>query len=379
MKATMRFTFTLFVFLYLSAIGPKAQAVVPAPDGAYLGGNTAEGQNALFSLTTGGFNTAVGYLSLRSDTAGSFNTAIGAGTLLANTGDENTATGVGALLSNTTGHENTAHGALALFNNTTGSLNTAAGYQALNRNISGNGHTAIAIGALHNNTTGNQNTAIGGQALFSNTIGNYNTAIGINALFDNISGDNNTAIGYTAGFDITGSGNVCIGDGVNGGEGENNHTRIRNIGSTPLVGGINVVLAASGGIGDQILGYASSSRRYKEEIKPMEKASETLFALKPVTFRAKGNMTPCRVKHYGLIAEEVAAVDSDLVVYDPEGKPETLRFDSINAMLLNEFLKEHRKVEKLEATVADLAAKLQKVSTQVEMNKPAVRVAAKRP
>src|SRR4029450_4700042 len=103
--------------------------------------------------------------------------------------------------------------------------------------------------------------------------------------------------------------------------------------SIPIVCGTSLVITGTGGIGDQILGYASSSRRYKEEIKPMEKASETLFALKPVTFRAKGNMTPCRVKHYGLIAEEVAAVDSDLVVYDPEGKPETLRFDSINAML----------------------------------------------
>jgi uncharacterized coiled-coil protein SlyX len=152
------------------------------------------------------------------------------------------------------------------------------------------------------------------------------------------------------------------------------------------------VLAATGGIGDQILGYASSSRRYKEEIKPMDKASETLFALKPVTFRAKEDMDPAHVKHYGLIAEDVAAVDSDLVVYNPEGKPETLRFDSINAMLLNEFLKEHKRVEEQQATIAELkaaltrqqqhdaeqqkqiavlASRLEQVSAQLETSRPA--------
>jgi hypothetical protein len=374
---TLVITLLLGCFALLRAV----QAVVPAPDGGYPGGNTAEGHAALLSLTTGAFNTAVGFLSLRSNTDGSFNTAVGAGALLSNVGNQNmvqgianTAVGAGALLSNTTGRFNTAVGANALLNNNTGD-NTAIGHEALFSNILGFRSTAVGRAALRFNVDGVENTAHGVQALFSNIDGDRNTAIGINALVTNTSGSDNTTIGYESGFDITGNGNVCIGDGVRGGEGENNHTRIRNIGSTSIVGGTNVVLAATGGLGDQILGYASSSRRYKEEIKPMEKASETLFALKPVTFRAKGNITPSHVKHYGLVAEDVAAVDSDLVVYSPEGKPETLRFDSINAMLLNEFLKEHRKVEKLEATVADLASQLRRVSAQVQMNDCAGQVA----
>ena len=180
---------------------------------------------------------------------------------------------------------------------------------------------------------------------------------------------------------------------VAGVAGEGNTTRIRNIGSTPIVGGNTVVVAGTGGIGDGKLGYASSSRRYKQEIKPMEDASESLFALKPVTFRAKDATDDAtRAKHYGLIAEEVATVNPDLVVFNPEGQPETLRFDSINAMLLNEFLKEHGKVEEqsceiveqrptitelkkeIATVVAQLreqAAQIQKVSAQLEASKPA--------
>src|SRR5437868_11877423 len=102
MKIQSRSILTVITFLGLANFGPKTQAVSPAPDGGYLGGNTAEGQVALFSLTTGGYNTAVGFFSLRSNTTSSFNTALGAGALLANSGAENTATGVGALLSNIT-------------------------------------------------------------------------------------------------------------------------------------------------------------------------------------------------------------------------------------------------------------------------------------
>src|SRR5262249_13009221 len=157
---------------------------------------------------------------------------------------------------------------------------------------------------------------------------------------NNTAGDNNTAIGYRAGEAITtGSGNVSIGAGVSGAPGgTSNVTRIRNIGSWAVVGGTNVVIDSIGGIGDGVLGYPSSSSRYKQDIKPMDKASETLFSLKPVTFRARGNMDSARVKLYGLIAEDVARLDPDLVVYNLDGQPETLRFDSINAMLLNEFL-----------------------------------------
>ena len=128
-KINMKLQNLIHILIGIVCIGvfPNAQAVSPAPDGGYPGGNTAEGQNALFSLTSGGFNTAVGFFSLRSNATGQFNTAIGAGTLLANTADENTATGAGALLSNTTGAGNTANGAFALFSNTTGNDNTATG------------------------------------------------------------------------------------------------------------------------------------------------------------------------------------------------------------------------------------------------------------
>jgi hypothetical protein len=381
MKTTIR---SLLFWMAFFSVGllPAAQAVVPAPDGGYPGGNTAEGQNALFSLTTGGFNTAVGFLSLSSVTTGSFSTAVGAGALLANTADQNTATGAGALLSDTNGDRNTANGAFALFSNTTGANNTAIGVNALNRNIDGDRNTAVGAQALRD-SEGNNNTATGFQALRDNTTGFSNTANGDSALVVN-SGSNNTAIGAAAGLSLTtGSGNVCIGTAVGGVAGESNRTRIRNIGSTAIGGGINVVISGTGGIGDQVLGYASSSRRYKEEIKPMEKASETLFALKPVTFRAKGNINPAHVKHYGLIAEDVAAVDSDLVVYNPEGKPETLRFDSINAMLLNEFLKEHSKVQELEAALEAVTARLKeqdakidRVSEHLESSKPAPQLAS---
>ena len=382
-----------------------AHALSPPPDGGYPGGNTAEGQNALFSRTIGNYNTGIGFSSLRALTTGNFNTAIGAATLLLNTADENTATGAGALLSNT-GTANTANGAFALFSNIGGSFNTAVGDQALFSNTTGYYNTANGINALVSNTTGFQNTATGNAALANNTTGDFNTANGDSALFTNTTGTNNvasglqalysnitgfnnvangqqalyhnttgnfnTAIGIGAGGSlVTGNGNAYIGAGVLGDADESNTTRIRNIGSTPIVGGINVVVSGTGANGDQILGYASSSRRYKEEIKPMDKASETLFALKPVTFRAKGNMDPGKVKHYGLIAEDVAAVDCDLIVYNLDGKPETLRFDSINAMLLNEFLKEHRKVEQMQKQIEALTAGLQKVTAQLEVSKPA--------
>jgi hypothetical protein len=364
---------------------PKANAVVPAPDGGYPGFNTAEGQNALFSLTTGQGNTAVGWLSLRALTQGSFNTAIGAGTLLANTADQNTATGAGTLLSNTTGLGNTANGAFALFSNTTGGSNTAIGWAALRANTGG----AFP--------SGSQNTAIGTAALLGNTTGGQNTAIGTFALHLNTTGGDNTALGWAAGeVQTTGSGNVCIGANVFGAAGESNRTRIRNIGSTAIVGGSTVVVAGTGGIGDGFLGYNASSRRYKQDIKPMDNASERLLALKPVIFRAKGD--PTHLTHYGLIAEDVAKVNPDLAGYNADGQPETVRYDAVNAMLLNEFLKEHRKnkeqkatiaqlkstVEKQEATNAQqqkqieaLTAGLQKVSAQVEMGRPAPRVVVK--
>ncbi len=354
-----KFSFLLIAFqLACFAVVPTAQAVTPAPDGGYSGFNTAEGQNALFSLTTGVANTANGWYSVFSNTDGSYNTAVGAGTLLANTADENTATGAGALLSNTTANSNTADGALALFTNTAGALNTA----------------------------------IGERALFNDATGGFNTAIGSAALLNNVSGTFNIALGVSAGQLTTGDFNIDIGNGGVNGEsntirigGGNQQNRafiagIRGV-ATGINDAINVVIDSDGQ-----LGTMSSSRRFKKEIKRMDKASEAILALKPVTFHYKSDRagTP----QFGLIAEEVAAVNPDLVVRDKNGQIYTVRYDAVNAMLLNEFLKEHRKVEEQEATIADLkkgmetltsrlekqALQIQKVSARIELNKPAAQL-----
>jgi len=366
----------------------------------------------------------VGLFSLLSLTGGNFNTGVGAGTLLASTANENTATGAGALLSNTNGPGNTANGAFALFSNTTGSNITAIGSHALLNNTADE-NTAVGSGALAANTTGTQNTAFGFSALTSNTTvgangSGANTAIGAFALSANTTGGANTAIGYAtlaqgnggantaigdlAGFNITGNGNIDIGFHETGVAGENNTTRIGNIGATAQDSGIYVTLDAIGGTK---LGYVnlSSSRRFKEDIKPMGAASEELFALKPVNFRYKPAFDPNQSERFGLIAEEVEKVNPALVARDDKGNLTTVRYEAVNAMLLNEFLKEHRafvkeqrKVEEQDATIAQLkstvaqqqkgmdalaasvkdqALRIQKVSAQIELNKPVARVAAK--
>jgi trimeric autotransporter adhesin len=352
----------LFVTLLLACFGllRVTQAVVPPPDGGYPGGNTAEGQAALLSLTAGNFNTAVGFFSLGSNTEGQFNTGVGAGALFANTGQQNTATGAAALLNNTTGVKNTADGVLALFNNTTGISNTAAGVGALFDNSEGFNNTAIGYNALLRNTTAGDNAAIGTTALFNNTTGEFNVAVGSQALYNNASGASNTAIGDSAGFNITGSGNVCIGAGVNGVAGENNITRIRNVYES--VATERAVYVTS----DNRIGTLSSSRRYKDEIRAMEKDSEAIHSLRPVRFRYKKEVDPTRSLSFGLIAEDVAKVSPELVTLDRDGKPQTVRYEAINAMLLNEFLKEHCKVESQESRIQQQEATIVRQQRQID-------------
>ena len=386
------------------ALVPQAQAVVPAPDGGYPGGNTAEGQSALLHLSTGRYNTAAGFLSLSSNTEGNFNTAVGAGTLLANIGDSNTATGAGALLSNTSGGVNTATGAFALASNSTGASNTAVGASALQGNTTASFNTAVGNSALSANG-GDANTGIGVQALRDNTQGHENTAVGLFALATNTLGNSNTAIGQGAGQSITGNSNICIGWHVFGVANQDNAIRIgdNQTGGFCYIGNIwNVgpgvpnapVLVSDTGR----LGVNTSSRRFKRDITAMAESSEAILALKPVTFHYKDDAknTPC----FGLIAEEVAEVNPDLILRDKEGKPFTVRYDQINAMLLNEFLKEHRKVQEQQATIAELKSTvahqqerfgeqdkqiaaltsgLQKVSAQIEMSRPAPKMAAIKP
>jgi hypothetical protein len=353
-KLNMKLQNLIHILIGIGCIGllPGAQAISPAPDGGYPGGNTAEGQNALFGLTTGGYNTGVGFLSLRSNSTTSFNTAIGAGTLLANTADGNTATGAAALFSNTTGPSNTATGAFALFSNTTNGGNTANGYQALFYNT-GFGNTADGYQALYSNTTGHENAANGGQALFSNNTGFRNTAIGQQALGANTTGHDNIAIGVSAGSEITTAHDViCIGH-PGPVTGVSNGCFIGQIyGVTTVFSDVVPVLIDSEGQ----LGTTSSSRRFKKEIKPMDQASEAILALKPVTFQYKIDTTG--TQQFGLIAEEVAEVNPHLVVRDKKGEIYTVRYDAVNAMLLNEFLKEHRKVEELGSTVTKQEANI---------------------
>ena len=396
--------FLIAIALLLACVAlspaPSAFGVVPAPDGGYPGFNTAEGQNALLHLTTGTANTAVGWLSLENVTTGSFNTGVGAGTLVLNGGDQNTATGAAALLLNTTGGNNTANGALALLNNTEGFNNTAVGagallnntigdgntatgrsalqanttavsntangYETLFNNTEGSGNTATGLKALRSNITGASNTATGQNALYSNTIGGTNTATGYRALFGS-TGDGNVGLGFNAGLNVTTASNViAIGSQV-AGENVSNTCYIGNIFGVTSTGAAAVYVNSVGK-----LGTAVSSRRFKDEINPMENSSEAILALKPVTFRYKQEIDPTRSPQFGLVAEDVEKVNPDLVVRDAEGKVNTVRYEAVNAMLLNEFLKEHCRVEEQQATISELKSTASRQQANIATHEAAV-------
>lgn len=373
--------------------------------------NTAAGWGALQNNTAGGSNTATGSQALFSNTSGSNNTSSGFNSLVFNTGgSNNVADGVSALQANTTGASNTGVGSYALYGNSSGNYNVASGFTTLYSN-NGNYNTATGAQSLYNNNTGNDNTADGGQALISNTSGSFNTASGaqalysntvghdntssgFNALFGNTTGSNNVALGSNAGQKLTtGSNNIVIGANVPGVAGESNAIRIGKSGiqQKTFIAGISGKTVASGTgviINSQgQLGTVQSSARFKDDIRPMEKASEAVLKLKPVTFRYKEELDPDKVPQFGLIAEEVEKVSGDLIVRDEEGKPFTVRYDAINAMLLNEFLKQHRKLEQERADnearfaeqrkeiallIAELKAqraKIDKVSAWVDLGK----------
>jgi len=371
MKTIMKITYpalALFAFACIALVpAPKALGVVPPPSCGHPEFNTAVGQNALFRIFYPGvgYNTAVGFNALRNIYTGGQNTAIGANALRFNTSSGNTAVGFEALTANTIGYSN-----------------TATGFQALYKNNEGFGNTAIGKFALMRNTGGGDNAAVGDDALGGNIDGGGNTAVGHQALAGNTTGNMNTALGYSAGFNVTDAHNViCVGSL---GRNVSSSTWIGNIyGITPQSGTTAPVIVSNNGQ----LGTVASSERFKKDIASMQKTSEAILALRPVTFHYKTDAA--NTPQFGLIAEEVAKINAALVLPDKEGKPYTVRYDAVNAMLLNEFLKEHkafveeqRKVEKLEATVAqqhkdfeaavtDLKGQIQKVSAPLELNKPA--------
>ena len=323
----------LRAFLICLILLSIAQAVNPPPGGGYPGQNTAAGTNALLRLTDGIGNTALGSGALQNDTDGHSNTAVGAG----------------ALDNNRRGNQNTGTGFLVLGSQR--SDNTAYGYRALDE-TSGDRNTAVGWNALHTILEGTDNIALGGSAgrnLFSSD--SFNIDIG------NIGVRGDSRV-------------IRIGDT------DQVRTFIAGVSGSTVTGGLAVRINAAGQ-----LGIAPSSERFKDDIKPMGKASEAIFALKPVTFRYKKGIDPNGIQQFGLVAEEAEKVNRDLVVRDSGGKPYTVRYDAVNAMLLNEFLKEHRKIATLQSGVAELTARfkaadsrIQKVSEQLEVSKTAPQV-----
>ena len=457
MKNTRLKTLTTALFgIAFAALLPQIQAapqVVPPPDGCYPGFTTAEGCQALQGLTSGTANTGVGWRALRSAGASGYSTAVGAGALVLNTGDSNTAVGAAASLLNTTGTRTVAVGTAALVYNNANS-NTAVGFEALNLSVAAVTNAAVGTFAAQNNDssgngTADFNTAVGGFALRDNVNGARNTAVGAGAIGSGNGGNDNTAVGELAGANYTGteSNNICIGSDTQGTAGESNAIRIGDaspsggidvvtsgplanaisigsglstqgisiltllgFGSVSIANGLQTTNGAStcfiGGIynqafgpqdmavrvgNDNKLGTVVSSRRFKHDIKPMDNSSEAILSLKPVTFQYNSDTT--NTPRVGLVAEDVAEVSRGLVIADKEGKPLSVRYEDVNVMLLNEFIKEHKKVEQLQATVAqqqkgmdvltaqlkEQAAQIQKVSAQVEMNKPAPQVVANKP
>jgi Chaperone of endosialidase len=281
-------------------------------------------------------------------TAGCANTAFGDGSLSNNnTGSNNTASGSAALLFNTAGNFNTASGASALFHNTMGINNTASGFNALFSNTSGRSNTAVGIQALFSNDTGNHNTAVGGGALLGNTSGSKNTAVGVAALQQTL-GTKNVAIGFQAGITLAnGNNNIYIG---NQGAGDESQTiRIGTAQAQTFIAGIAgaIVSNASPVEVDIItgrLGTVPSSARYKQDILPMGNRSEKVLELRPVTFAYKDDAR--KVTHFGLVAEEVAAVYPDLVTRTATGEVQTVKYQELIPMLLNELQRQRQALQR---------------------------------
>jgi trimeric autotransporter adhesin len=374
-----RASLLILILLVCFALSSEVHAVSPPPDGGYGGNNTAEGTNALFHLTTGVWNSAVGFHALYKDTSGSRNTALGFQALYNTDGPfnvsglDNVAVGAQALFNNTTGSQNIAIGSFALYDNTTGSHNTAIGDHALWQLDDADGVTAIGDSFYSdpNDVEVGRRRDCDTDIVATATIHAYNIFIGDPEFFGNAPQSCSIRTG-------TQSVHIVVDQNVGGAvfvDGVTNH---------PITGS-PVAIDASGQLGVQ-----ASSARFKKDIQPMDTTSEAILGLKPVAFRYKQQIDPNGVPQFGLVAEDVEKVNPDLVVRDKEGKPYTVRYEAVNAMLLNEFIKEHRKVEKLEANAAEQqkeikalagvvkqqASLLEKVSSQLEASKVTPKIVA---
>jgi trimeric autotransporter adhesin len=353
-RSPLRLGFLLIpLVLVCFTLSPTARAVSPAPDGGYPGFNTAEGELALQNLTGGSQNTALGFQALFKNTTGNNNTSIGVNSLFSDIagGNNNTATGNSALQSNSTGTNNTATGNVALFSNMTGNFNTATGGGALFSNTTGRFNTAIGLSAGNNLINGEGNIYIGAQV-----------PAGATGEFEFIRIGNDTAFAFHYDTFIAGI-----------------YLRAAGPSPLPVMCGSNGKLSAN-----------ASSRRFKHDIKPIEN-SEVILALKPVAYHYNNDAT--NSPDFGLIAEDVAEVAPDLVIRDEEGKPLSVHYQGVNAMLLKEFIKEHKKVEEQQASISQLrsemqtmvaqlkeqAAQIQKVSAQLQVNKSVPQVVNNNP
>lgn len=392
MNSILCSVFSYYSALFLTTLGfalvalAPISAVEPPPGGGYPEQNTALGEDALFSLAPAGdSNTAIGFQALYNDTDGSNNTAVGSNALHNNiTGGANVGVGHQALDANTTGTDNVAIGLNAMVANTTGGLNVGVGNTALQAHSDGFGNTAIGWGAMSLGYTGGYNTAIGHVAMTFSS-GSNNTAVGDGAM-NSSSGNSNVAVGRSAGLNFAGDNNIAIGEyagqnvmrGANnieiGNEGAPKDDSIIRLGTVGVqkktfVAGISSATVSNGVAvmvnGKGQLGIATSSARSKEAIKPMKDASEAILSLEPVTFHYKRELDPEAIPQFGLVAEEVAKIDPDLVARDDQGKPSTVRYEAVNAMLLNEFLKEHRKVEEQGTALKSQAGKIERLEETV--------------
>ena len=316
----------------LSIIGSRADVTAGAASTAGAGNIVKDGFPFLHNY--GGVNTFVG------QSTGNFSL----------TGNFNTATGQGALNSITTGSKNTASGASALTLTNSGSRNAAFGVNALGNNSAGNDNTAIGTEAMLFNATGSANSAYGVGALSNNQTGSNNTAVGFQALSSPLSGTNNIGIGYQAGSNISGASSNNIYIGSSGNVGESNTIQIGTSGTHTATFISGIFNTSANGIAAYInaagrFGTVFSSARYKDEIADMGNTSAGLMALRPVTFRYKPEHDDgARLLQYGLVAEEVAEVYPELVLMTAEGKAQTVRYQFLPPMLLNEFQKQQRTI-----------------------------------